>query len=51
LQAQKYDPEMKYQKSYLRKNYFENPPQILIEHAVARQEALIRYGLTVSRDG
>ena len=51
LQAENYDPQNLYQKKFLPKEYFENPPVVIIEHKKARGEALERYGLSPSKDG
>lgn len=51
LQAENYDKSMTYQKEYLPAEYIKNPPQPIIEHKMARQEALVRYGLSESTDG
>lgn len=45
LQAQNYDKKELYQKKYLRSDYKDNPPKIIIEHKDARVSALRRYGL------
>jgi len=46
LQAESYDQDGHYRKKYLSKDYFENPPPIIIEHKTARAEALERYKLS-----
>ncbi len=46
LQAETYDKNDIYQKKYLDKEYFNNPPTLLIEHKEARSDALRRYGLS-----
>lgn len=46
LQAENYDNEKVYQKRYLNDDYFGNPPEIIVDHRVAREEALMRYGLS-----
>lgn len=51
LQAENYDPQNLYQKKFLSKEYFEHPPEVIIEHKKARGEALERYGLSTSKDG
>jgi len=45
LQAENYDSKKIYQNNYLPKDYLENPPQPIVEHKEARNEALKRYGL------
>lgn len=45
LQAESYDKEAHYQKTYLPDSYFEHPPEVVIEHRAARIQALGRYGL------
>lgn len=51
LQAENYDKEKKYQTKYLRNDYFKNPPNRIIEHKDAREDALMRYGLKGSNHG
>lgn len=51
LQAENYDSEQVYQKKYLREDYFDNPPEIIVEHKTAREEALVRYGLSSEKNG
>jgi len=51
LQAENYDPRQIYQKKYLPKEYFKNPPKPIVEHRAARSEALKRYGLSEEKDG
>lgn len=46
LQADKYDAEELYQRTYLPTSYREQPPAPIVEHAHARLEALKRYGLS-----
>lgn len=51
LQAENYDKNKIYQKRFLREDYFENPPRMMIEHKEAREGALTRYGLSSAKDG
>lgn len=46
LQAKNYDAENQYQKKWLNDDYFNNPPELIIEHSLAREDALKRYGLS-----
>ncbi len=46
LQAESYDKEKRYQKKHLRKDYFETPPAVVIDHKVARTQALERYRIS-----
>ncbi|MFM7088280.1 MAG: FAD-binding domain-containing protein [Candidatus Paceibacterota bacterium] len=46
LQAENYDPRGVYQKKWLPDEYFQHPPELVIDHRVAREKALERYGLT-----
>lgn len=49
LQADNYDSKKLYQIKFLRKDYFDNPPAILVEHKEARADALFRYGLSTDQ--
>jgi deoxyribodipyrimidine photo-lyase len=51
LQAKNYDKDAVYQKKYLGEEYFENPPEPIVEHKDARGDALKRYGLNEKKDG
>lgn len=51
LQAETYDAKEMYQRKYLPASYFEHPPKPIIEHKIARGEALKRYGLSEQVDG
>lgn len=51
LQAENYDKHDVYQKKYLGEEYFENPPEPIVEHKDARGDALKRYGLNEKKDG
>jgi deoxyribodipyrimidine photo-lyase len=46
LQAENYDKKGIYQKKWLSPEYFEEDPKPIIEHKLAREEALHRYGLS-----
>ena len=50
LQAKNYDKNGLYQKKFLRENYFSMPPEVLIEHKEAREDALVRYGLSEAKN-
>lgn len=43
LQAEKFDPNDIYQKKWLSSDYLQNPPNVLIEHSIAREQAIVRY--------
>lgn len=45
LQAENYDKDTMYQDRWLSDEYKKNPPPVIVEHSVARGEALKRYGL------
>jgi deoxyribodipyrimidine photo-lyase len=46
LQAENYDTDSAYQKKWLSTAYQQHPAPEIIPHPVARDEALVRYGLT-----
>lgn len=49
LQAENYDKHGLYRKKWLPNDYFINPPHVIIEHKLAREEALKRYRLQPSK--